>query len=181
MMTYKLRCAAGHGFEGWFRSSEDFDSQAERSLLSCPICGNSEIEKAIMAPAVVTSRQKAKPPVLPAKPDKDKTDESSSKDTATETNAVPVPAEPRQEILPAVTAHEERTAKLLGMMRQIQAHVEKNFENVGKRFPEEARKMHLGETEHRDVYGQASLEEAKELLEEGVPVLPLPKLPKLDG
>jgi len=166
MMTYKLRCAAGHGFEGWFRSSADFERQTARTLLSCPVCGSRAIEKAIMAPAVVTGRQQARQPAL--------AHAAVGTRPASE-------AEPRQEVLPAVTTSEAHTAKLLAMMRQIQAHVEKNFENVGQRFAEEARKMHHGEIDHRDVYGQATMAEAKELIEEGVPVLPLPKLPKLDG
>jgi hypothetical protein len=55
MIRYALACTAGHGFDGWFRSSEDYDRQAERHLLSCPVCGSPQIEKALMAPAVSTA------------------------------------------------------------------------------------------------------------------------------
>ena len=68
-------------------------------------------------------------------------------------------------------------------MRQFMSgwrkYVTDNAENVGPRFPDEARKIHYGETEERHIYGEASLEEAKELIEEGVEVAPLP--PDLDG
>ena len=70
---------------------------------------------------------------------------------------------------------------MVGMLRKMREHVEKNFENVGDRFPEEARRIHYGEAEEREIYGQATPEEAKELHDEGVPVRPLPDLPKLDG
>ena len=76
---------------------------------------------------------------------------------------------------------EARAATMLAVLRQVRAFVEENFENVGERFPEEARRIHRGETEERDIFGRASLKEAKELLEEGIAVHPLPDLPKLDG
>lgn len=75
----------------------------------------------------------------------------------------------------------ERLGQMLQMARQVQDYVEKNFDNVGERFPEEARRMHIGETPPRDIYGKATAEEASALREEGVPVRQLPVLPKLDG
>jgi hypothetical protein len=63
----------------------------------------------------------------------------------------------------------------------VQSYVERNFDNVGERFPEEARRIHYGEVEHRDIYGKASAAEAKSLRDEGIPVSQLPVLPKLDG
>ncbi len=67
---------------------------------------------------------------------------------------------------------------LMEAMRKVRRHVEENADYVGEQFPEEARKMHYGETEERGIYGEASSEEAKELVEEGIPVSPLPKLPE---
>lgn len=58
-------------------------------------------------------------------------------------------------------------------------YVKENADDVGPRFPEEARKIHYGEIEHRQIYGESSLEEAKELVEEGIDILPLP--PDPDG
>jgi hypothetical protein len=84
---------------------------------------------------------------------------------------------------PAKTSQQQRevVAKVLQMMRAVQRHVEENFEHVGARFPEEARKIHYGEAELRDIYGEASRDDVADLLEEGIQIHPLPMLPKLDG
>ncbi len=74
-----------------------------------------------------------------------------------------------------------RAAALVAAMRQAREHVEKNFEHVGERFADEARRIHHGEAEKRDIWGQATIAEAKELHDEGIPVSPLPDPPKLDG
>lgn len=170
MINYRLRCGSGHVFEGWFRSSAAFDEQADQGQLSCPICADNQIEKAIMAPAISRGRAPTNSePTASAAPTKDDNDKA------------PVSQEVLPAAKPAAQPIDERTAKLWHMMRQIQVHVEKNFEDVGKRFPQEVRRMHEGETEHRHVYGEATLEDAQELLEEGIEILPLPKLPKLDG
>jgi hypothetical protein len=83
----------------------------------------------------------------------------------------PAPADPRKAAM----------AKALVMMRQVQAHIEQSYDNVGERFPEEARRIHYGEVERRDIYGQASDDEAQALRDEGIPVSRFPALPKLDG
>jgi hypothetical protein len=75
----------------------------------------------------------------------------------------------------------ELVARFLAMARALREHVERNFEHVGPRFPEEARRIHLGEAEARDIYGEATREEVEQLLEEGIEVRPLPWVPKLDG
>ena len=150
MIRYGLACAAGHGFDGWFRSSDDFDAQSARGLLSCPACGSTEVSKALMAPAVSTSRAAA-----PAG------------------EGAPSPAGPPQEL--ALVGDKEQ--KLRGMLREIRDHMTKNSEDVGDRFAEVARKMHSEEIEHRTVHGRATAEEARALAEEGVPVQPLPVFP----
>lgn len=156
MISFKLRCSQHHEFEGWFRSSDDFAGQQARGLLSCPICDDSSIEKAVMAPAV-------------ARRDRD-----------------PAPAQ-RQEVLPPKSANDspaptpEMMAKMAAYLHQVKAHVEANFENVGNKFPEEARKIHYGEAEEREIFGKATLDDAKELIDEGIGVMPLPDLPKLDS
>ena len=83
--------------------------------------------------------------------------------------------------LTAPLKEQVKAAMMVGMLRKMREHVEKNFENVGERFPEEARRIHYGEADEREIYGKATPEEAKELAEEGVPVRPLPDLPELDG
>ncbi len=170
MIRYALHCGAGHEFEGWFRSSAAFDDEA--ASLTCPICGDGTIEKAIMAPAVM---QRGAPPAEPEAP----------KPAAAPPAAGGAPAPAGEFAAPAVptalTPRQVEMAKALVAMRRLRAHVEASFENVGKRFAEEARKIHYEEAEARDIFGQATLDEAKELLEEGIEVLPLPDLPKLDG
>lgn len=147
MIRYQLTCAAGHGFDGWFRSSADFDSQAEHGLLSCPACGSAEVRKALMAPAVAASSDVARPAV-----------------------ETPSPAEP-------VTLVSEKDKALRAMLRELREHVTRNAEDVGDRFPEVARQIHAEEIEPRSVYGRATFEEAKALAEEGVAVHPLPRFP----
>jgi hypothetical protein len=142
MIRFDLICAQGHEFEGWFRDGKSFDAQAASGDLSCPVCGDSAVQKAVMAPAVARSRGEAA-----------------------------APADPRRMAV----------ARMLQVMRQVQDHVEKNFDNVGERFPEEARKMHYGDIEHRDIYGKASADEAQSLRDEGISISQLPVLPKLDG
>ena len=82
---------------------------------------------------------------------------------------------------PTLSPDQVKAAMMVGMLRKMREHVEKNFENVGTRFPEEARRIHYGEAEEREIYGQATPAEAQELHDEGVPVRPLPDLPELDG
>lgn len=152
MICFSLNCANGHNFEGWFRDGATYERQAHDGDVSCPTCGDRAVRKALMAPAVVRSASREAAPPPPS--------------------AAPVSTPPPDQV---------KTAFAVAMLRQLRAHVEANFENVGDRFPEEVRRIHYGESEEREIYGQASLEDAKELVEEGIPIRPLPDLPELDG
>jgi hypothetical protein len=152
MIRYDLRCLAGHAFDGWFRSSADFDLQAARGMLGCPVCGSSEVGKALMAPAV---RLK---------------DAAPAGGSAASSDAHGEPPRP-------VALIDEGQAKLRGMLRDLREHMTRNSEDVGERFPEIARKMHAEEIEHRTVHGKASADEARALVEEGVSIQPLPVFP----
>jgi hypothetical protein len=155
MIRYSLRCQRGHPFESWFQSSSAYDSQLKRKLVTCPACGSAKIEKAIMAPQIVgkkgRDRTEPVPPALPAE--------------VTPPAFTPMPLLMAQE--------RELRAKL----KELRDHIVKNADNVGERFPNEARKMHYGDIEHRPIYGEASPDEARALIEEGVEVSPLPVLP----
>jgi hypothetical protein len=129
MIRYDLRCANGDEFEAWFGSIADYDKQAEAGLVECPHCGSKHVEKAPMAPAVVTGRKK--------------------------------------------DARNER-AVAMAMAAKVREHIKDNFDYVGDKFADEARKMHTGETEERAIWGEATPEEARELAEEGIPAAPLP-------
>ena len=156
MIRYALICQQGHEFESWFQDSATYDKQAKRGLVSCPHCGSAKVEKAIMAPRLsATAKRRSKAIEAP--------------ETAPETAPAPAPA-PVAMISPQ---EQEIRAKL----KELRDHLTKNADNVGAKFPEEARKMHYGEIEHRSIYGVASPEEAKELSEEGIEFHPLPSLP----
>ncbi|HET8974177.1 MAG TPA: DUF1178 family protein [Pseudolabrys sp.] len=156
MIRYALICQQGHEFESWFQDSATYDKQAKRGLVSCPHCGSAKVEKAIMAPRLsATAKRRSKAIEAP--------------ETAPEAAPAPAPA-PVAMISPQ---EQEIRAKL----KELRDHLTKNADNVGAKFPEEARKMHYGETEHRSIYGVASPEEAKELSEEGIEFHPLPSLP----
>jgi hypothetical protein len=158
MIRYALRCEHGHAFESWFQSSSAYDSQVKRKLVSCPICNSVKVEKAIMAPRIVSKkgRERAEPVPAPA--------------------ATPPVAETTAPSATPLMMAQER--ELRAKLKELRDHVVKNADNVGERFPNEARKMHYGEIEHRPIYGEASPEEAKSLIEEGVEVSPLPVLPE---
>jgi len=156
MIKYALVCDKGHDFESWFADSAAFDRQAKRKLVTCPICNSAKVSKAIMAPRI-SMPKKGKPAVAapPASPD-----------------APPPAATPAPVAMISPAEHEFR-AKL----KELRDHLTKNADNVGAKFPEQARKMHYGEIEHRSIYGVASPDEAKELAEEGIEFHPLPILP----
>ena len=158
MIRYSLVCERKHTFEAWFKNSADYDRQAKRGLVSCPTCDSSKVEKALMAPSLGagTRKRKSAPAV-------------EAPVTATEAPA----AEPPAPVAMMSPQEQEFRSKL----KELRDHLVKNADNVGKKFPEEARKMHYGETEHRSIYGEASAEDAKELHEEGIEFHPLPILP----
>ena len=152
MIRYTLRCDRGHAFESWFQSSSAYDSQVKRKLVTCAVCGSAKVEKAIMAPQLAGTRKRKAAEPAP----------TSAPDTASPSST------------PLMMAQER---ELRAKLRELRDHIVKNADNVGERFPEEARKMHYGDIEHRAIYGEASPEEAKSLIEEGVEVAPLPVLP----
>jgi hypothetical protein len=156
MIRYALACAKGHAFESWFPNSAAYDKQAKRGLVTCPACGDSKVEKAIMAPQLSGTRKRgaAKAPVA-------------------ETPAAPAAEESKAPVAMISPQEQEIRAKL----KELRDHLTRNADYVGQKFPEEARKMHYGEIDHRSIYGEASPQEAKELFDEGIEFHPLPVLP----
>lgn len=153
MIRYSMHCERGHAFESWFQGSSAYDSQVKRKLVTCPACGSAKVEKAIMAPQIVSKKGR-------------------------DSTAAAEPASPVDVTAPASTPlmmAQER--ELRAKLRELRDHIVKNADNVGERFPNEARKMHYGDIEHRPIYGEASPDEARSLIEEGVEVSPLPVLP----
>jgi hypothetical protein len=134
VIKYALVCAFDHPFEGWFATSDDYDGQAARGLVACPLCGAKDVRKQIMAPAVAGTKAHAQ--------------------------------------------SDAPTAEMRGMMMEamgrVRRHVEDTFDYVGDRFAAEARAIHEGASEDRGIYGEASPKEVRALIEDGVPVAPLP-------
>lgn len=158
MIRYALNCEQGHTFESWFQNSAAYDKQAKRGLVACPICGSAKVEKAIMAPRLSRAEPAAaSPPIpMPATP--------------------PPPVAPPAKAPVSVMSPPER--ELRKKLKELREHITKNADYVGGRFPEQARKIHYGEIEHRSIYGEASPDEARELHDEGIEFHPLPILPE---
>jgi hypothetical protein len=159
MIRYALRCDRDHTFESWFQNSAAYDKQSKRGLVTCPVCNSAKVEKTIMAPRLARADVPEPPPPIPM--------------------PAPVPA-PAPQAAPAkapiaIMGAQER--ELRQKLKELRDHVTKNANYVGAKFPEEARKIHYGETEHRSIYGEASPEDAKALHEEGIEFHPLPVLP----
>lgn len=156
MIVYDLQCrAGGHRFEGWFGSSDDFTRQQEQGLLCCPQCGQADVIKAPMAPAV--GRKANQLPAVPA------------------AQVRPVPAATAAPARPMQTgALAPEALKLMQALARMQSEALKQSRWVGNTFAEDARAMHYGEREAEAIHGEATPKEAQELLEEGIEVAPLP-------
>jgi len=165
MIRYALVCAKGHAFESWFPSSAAYDKQAKRGLVTCPTCGVSKVEKAIMAPKLSGTRKRGAAPAVAAAPEA----------PAPEAPAPVASDTPVAMMSPQMISPQEH--ELRQKLKELREHLTKNSDYVGKKFPEEARKMHYGEIDHRSIYGEASLKDAEELHEEGIEFHPLPVLP----
>ena len=154
MIVFDLHChESGHRFEGWFGSSDDFAAQQARGLVTCPQCGSGHVTKAPMAPAVPRKGNQA-PAVAPVVP--------------------PAPAAAPEAIPMARGALPPEAAAMMRALAEMQAAALKNSRWVGGKFAEESRAIHYGEREAQAIHGEATLEEAKALLEEGIEVAPLP-------
>ena len=149
MKVLDLQCAQGHGFEGWFGSEEDFQSQQTRALVQCPLCGDATISKKLSAPRLSLSRTSA--------PEARERSESSDR-----------PEQSEQ----ALAVAGPQDADMAKRWMEIGRHLMANTTDVGQRFAEEARKIHYGEAPERGIRGQTSAREARELIEEGIGVLP---------
>lgn len=146
MIQYALKCKDGHSFESWFQSAEAYDKLARAGMVACAVCGSAHVEKAIMAPRVRPARKAVSAPGEGTAP----------AETPTQ-GALSAPASPAEQAL-----------------RDMRRKIEENSDYVGKSFAREARAMHEGEAPERSIHGEANLEDARALIEDGVPVTPLP-------
>lgn len=136
MIQYALKCAEGHSFDSWFQSASAFEKLVQAGMISCAVCGGTNVEKAIMAPSLRNARKENEKPALST------------------------PANPTEQAL-----------------AELRSKIEKNSDYVGMNFAAEARAMHEGAAPERSIYGEAKVDEARKLLEDGVPVAPLPFTP----
>ena len=154
MIRYALICDSAHEFESWFASSAGFEEQVRRGFVACPVCNSAKVERAVMAPNV--TRTDLGPRGL---------------QPAAEASAPAAPAP-----VPVALMNEKEKA-FREMVTALHRHVSENAEHVGKRFADEALKIHHGEAQERAIYGEATPDDARMLREEGVEFLPLPRLP----
>lgn len=144
MIRYTLKCSQDHVFESWFANAEGYEKLKAAGHVSCAICGDSAVEKTLMAPAVSPKGNIDAPVPVPA--------------------TAPVP-EPSL----STPASPQEVA-----LQKFKEHLEANSEHVGKDFAKKARAIHDGNEPDRAIHGEASFDEAKGLIEDGVPVAPLP-------
>ena len=154
MIRYALLCRHDHAFEAWFRDSEAYDRQRADGHVACPACGDVEVRKAVMAPAV---RRPATPPGIGP------------------VGAAPAP-------VPAAGAArrgaaDDHAGKMRAAIRELHARMKRDATDVGPAFPEQARAIHDGEAPPRAIYGTATDDEVRSLLEDGVGILPIPAPP----
>ncbi len=155
MISFDLRCAAGHVFEAWFPDSAGYDEQRRGGKLCCPVCGGGRVEKALMTPNLAHGAKA-----------------SQAGDAAADT---------ARDSAGAMAGDKEATAKTVKMLVKMREQVEKNCDHVGDRFAEEARKIHYGEVDKRNIYGRATGEESQELKDEGIEFGEIPWLPHIDS
>lgn len=164
MILYRLCCASEHEFESWFRDSAAYDGQRARGLVTCPVCGSAEVEKALMAPALGRAARKFAA-------------EAAAAETQAASSEAGPPPDASSSAVQPVALVSGKEQQLRAMLRAVRAHVIAHSDDVGDAFATLARRMHEGEEEKRAIRGEATPEEVRALIEDEIEVLPLPVLP----
>lgn len=152
MIVFDLKCRKNHVFEAYFADTVAYESQARGGEIACPVCGDSRVAKAPMAPNIAVGSRGAREAPAPGR----------------------APARrPGPPLAPEV-------AQAVATLRKMRSFIERNFDHVGGRFPEEARKIHYGGVEHRNIYGDATREEVVSLEDEGIEIGEIPWVPRHD-
>lgn len=181
MKVLDLACAHDHSFEGWFGSEEDFQNQLIRGLVQCPICDDAQIIKKLSAPRLNLSG--AKPSSEQASEETPSQNDDAINSIAPHADSImatcqnAVKNQDAKHPLHALMKNPEFQAAYMQMAKEVLAKTE----DVGNDFAREARKIHYGESKERGIRGQASQDEAMELLDEGIDVMPLPLPRALKG
>lgn len=145
MIVFDLKCRAEHVFEAWFASSAAYEDQKARGLLLCPVCGDTGIDKAVMAPNVAAKGNQHLDPISHEAP------------------AVMAPPSPEAAAMVAV----------MQKLAEVQAEAIKTSTWVGKDFERQARAMDAGDVDQAQIHGQATPEQARAMMEDGIGVMPL--------
>lgn len=161
MIRYRLICRCSHEFDAWFSSSSAYDTQEASGQIQCPACRGHEVKKALMAPRIATTNQ------APG---------AMGQSSAT-TSGASMPAPAASAAAPPTSVNTDRVRALMGELRQMRDRIMANSEDVGTNFAEEARRIHYEEAPDRAIHGEASPEDVRQLNEEGIDILPLPRLP----
>ncbi|HQY09173.1 MAG: DUF1178 family protein [Burkholderiales bacterium] len=171
MKVFNLRCEQGHGFEGWFASEGDYQAQTQRGLLQCPVCNSARVDRLPSAPRLNLGERRSQAPSMPAP------------GSSSSTRAGGRPEQPGREVGSGevTAANTSVVAALEAQYLQVVRQVLANTEDVGARFTEEVRRIHYGETEHRNIRGQADAQQREALREEGIEVVALPIPESLKG
>ncbi len=159
MILYDLKCRKDHVFETWFRDSAAYEEQVAAGAIACPTCGSRKVEKALMAPRLARSGRAAR---------EEARDEPASQNT-------------ESKMATQMVQGTTEAAELMGQLRALRRKVEENCDYVGGAFAEEARKIHYGEEDPRNIYGETSDKQAKELHDEGVTFNRIPWAPRHDS
>ena len=170
MKVLDLQCQQLHAFEGWFGSEEDYQSQLQRGLVECPLCGDANITKMLSAPRINLGKMRDSG-TSPASTEGHTAKEvsSSKNDIVAVPTLVSTQASPHQR--PPVPT--EMAAVMQAAWMEVAKHVMANTEDVGSSFASEARKIHYGEADERAIRGQATPDQTMELIEEGIDIMPL--------
>lgn len=161
MIHYSLRCGSDHAFDGWFKDSGGFERQVQAGLVACPECGGTDVNRALMAPAIGRKGRVVDPAGM---------------------DQGVVPGRSRE----VSTSEGPKTGAVLpdqvrAMLMKLRLEVEKNCEHVGDRFAQVARAIHNGEGKARSIYGEATPEQAESLAEDGIEIARIPWVPRADG
>ncbi len=171
MIVFDLKCRNGHVFEAWFNNARTFEGLRKGGQVACAVCGTRKVDKALQAPRISTRKGKKAGEPAPV--------------AATAAAATDKPVAPTQPLTgPGHYGNDPMAAKAAELMKQLselRVQIEKNCDYVGKKFPEEARKIHYGEAPKRNIYGEASDMEARALQEEGVEFSRIPWTPRRDS
>lgn len=163
MIRFALACDQDHRFESWFQSGDAFDRLTASAQLTCPVCGSSNVTKSLMAPRVTTAESQSARRSRRREP---QTPDASTADAPQGSGAQPQGG--------PLSAPKSDLEKALAQLRR---EVEANSEYVGLNFAHEARAIHDGDAPARPIYGEARARDARKLIEDGVPVAPLPFIP----